>query len=185
MRITTGIYGGLHFTGKIHDGIRPTSDKVRQSIFNSLSSIVNFEGLHCFDLCAGTGALGFEALSRGADFVTFVDNSRKSCDLIAKAAKTFNVPNEDYEITCRDAIKFIESYSSDKQIDLIFCDPPYKIDIINSLLQRLHEKTYLSKDAIIILEYSKSWSYLLPEEYNLLNHKEFGDTFVDFVERCP
>ncbi len=182
MRITTGIYGGLHFTGKIHDDIRPTSDKVRQSIFNTLSSIVDFEGLRCFDLFAGTGALGFEALSRGADFVTFVDNSRKSCDLIALVAKTFRVPSEDYEVMCRDVVKFVESYSSEEEIDLIFCDPPYKIDIISRLLTRLHEKAYLSSGAIIVLEYSKIYSYLLPEGCHLLNHKEFGGTFVDFIE---
>lgn len=172
----------MHYSGKIHDGIRPTSDKVRQAIFNSLSNFVDFNGLYCLDLCAGTGALGFEALSRGAEIVTFVDNSRKSCDLIANIAKTFKVPAKNFQIICRDALKYVENMSDERDIDIIFCDPPYKSDIIEPLLNKLIEKGISKSGTIMVLEYSKSYSFTFPVEYKRLNHKEFGDTFVDFVE---
>jgi len=183
MRLTTGIYGGLHYSGKIPNNIRPTSDKTRQSIFNVLSNLVDFDDCICLDLCSGTGALGFEALSRGANHITLVDNSKKSCDIASEIAKLFKIPNDDYTIICRDALKFVRDYSDDSpKFDLIFCDPPYKVDVINPLLTLLSEKNILNEAAIITLEYAKDMKLLIPTAFRSISHKEFGETQVEFIE---
>lgn len=185
MRLTTGIYGGLHYSGKIPSNIRPTSDKVRQSIFNVLSNLMDFDQSLCLDLCAGTGALGFEALSRGCLHTTFVDKSRKSCDLIADVAKLFKIPSGDYAIVCRDALKFMKEYHTDSpKFDLLLCDPPYKVDIINPLLEIIATNNVIKDSAIIIAEYSKGMKLQLPRELRIISHKEFGETQVDFIERA-
>ncbi|PKL85658.1 MAG: 16S rRNA (guanine(966)-N(2))-methyltransferase RsmD [Ignavibacteriae bacterium HGW-Ignavibacteriae-1] len=183
MRLTTGIYGGLHYSGKIPSNIRPTSDKTRQSIFNVLANLVDFDDCICLDLCSGTGALGFEALSRGAKHITLVDNSKKSCDIARDVANLFKIPKEDYSIICRDALKFVRDYPDDSpKFDLIFCDPPYKIDIINPLLILLSEKNMLNDEAVITLEYAKDMKLLIPPAFSSISHKEFGETQVEFVE---
>ncbi|MBE2190400.1 MAG: 16S rRNA (guanine(966)-N(2))-methyltransferase RsmD [Desulfobulbaceae bacterium] len=183
MRLTTGIYGGLYYSGKIPNNIRPTSDKTRQSIFNVLSNLVDFDNCICLDLCSGTGALGFESLSRGVSHVTLVDNSKKSCELASEIAKLFKIPKEDYSIICRDALKFVRDYSDESpKIDLIFCDPPYKVDVINPLLALLTEKDILNDSAIITLEYPKDMKLHIPTVFRSISHKTFGETQVEFIE---
>jgi 16S rRNA (guanine(966)-N(2))-methyltransferase RsmD len=110
--------------------VRPTSDRLRETLFNVIAPRI--EDARFLDLCAGTGAVGIEALSRGAQHVTFVDRSRKSCQLIESNVKLCRIPEEQYEIyqmTAEDFLRQSKSFSW----DIVFFDPPYKEDYLRTL----------------------------------------------------
>ncbi len=151
MRIVAGKFRGKNLAPSDHFKLRPTTDKNRESLFNILSSAkfikeIGFEIVESkvLDLCCGTGAVGFEALSRGAKSVTFIDNDRDHLSLVAKNSKTLGVENC-VKIICLDAKNLPKS---NEVFDLVFIDPPYCEDypkIISSLLETgcVEEKTLL------------------------------------------
>ena len=98
MRIISGIYGGRKINGKIPAGVRPTSDLARESIFNKLSHLIDIDEKMIADVCAGTGAMGIECLSRGAKHCVFVDSSRKSCDFIRQTMNELKIDKEQYSV---------------------------------------------------------------------------------------
>src|SRR6056297_149625 len=120
MRIIAGIAKGRKiYSGNI-EGTRPTLDRVKESLFNIIGYPLN--GYNILDLFAGTGNLGLEALSRGASFVTFVDNNRECYRVIKRNVELLNF-NARSEILNKDSLKFLEDTS--KKFDIIFMDPPY------------------------------------------------------------
>ncbi len=181
MRIISGIYGGRRYKGKIPEGVRPTLDQARESIFNILTGLTDTEDAVIADICAGTGALGLEALSRGGKHITFVEKSRKVIDMIRKITEEFNVPKEDFEIINADALKFCKQ--TEKKFDIIFSDPPYKAGFTNEMLQIISERNILSTNGIMVLEYSKNYGIVLPENMSLIKEKSFGETIVAFLEQ--
>ncbi len=109
--------------------VRPTSDRLRETLFNIIAPRI--EDARFLDLCAGSGAVGIEALSRGARHVTFVDRSRKSCQLIESNVKLCRIPEEQYEIYQTTAEDFLRD--SSEPWDIVFFDPPYKEDYLRTL----------------------------------------------------
>src|SRR5512142_2683815 len=99
MRVISGIYRGRVLRSPIDRKTRPTSDRLRETLFNVLAPRMNDE-TRFLDLCAGTGAIGIEALSRNVAFVTFVDRSRRSCALIEENLDALDIPEERTEIVC-------------------------------------------------------------------------------------
>src|SRR6476661_4179071 len=97
MRVIAGIYRGRVFKSPPDRKTRPTSDRLRETLFNILAPRIDDE-TRFLDLCAGTGAIGIEALSRGAGFATFVDKSRRSCALIEENLDLLNIPEDRTEI---------------------------------------------------------------------------------------
>ena len=125
---------------------KPTMDKVRASVFNALSyDIVNKNVL---DLFSGSGSYGFEALSRDAKKVTFVDNQAEAIKCIKENASSLKEDNVD--IHFEDVVSFLKS--TNEIFDIVFVDPPYKLDVYQDVLNILNERSLLSKDAIIVLE---------------------------------
>src|SRR5204862_5916295 len=123
MRIIAGQYRGRVLKSPPSMQIRPTSDRLRETLFNVLTP--RLDEARFLDLCAGSGAVGIEALSRGASFVTFVDRSRRSCQLIEANLGLCRVPDEQREIYCSEASEFLRQTKAE-QWDIIFFDPPYK-----------------------------------------------------------
>ena len=105
MRVISGLYGGRVLKSPPDGKTRPTSDRLRETLFNILSPVIT-EETRFLDLCAGTGAIGIEAVSRGAAFVTFVDKSRKACALIEENLDLLDVPEEETEIINLEAETF-------------------------------------------------------------------------------
>jgi len=105
MRVISGIYGGRVLKSPTDSKTRPTSDRLRETLFNVLAPRIDDE-TRFLDLCAGTGAVGIEALSRGAEFVTFVDRSKKSCSLIEENLDKLGVPESQTEILGLEADNF-------------------------------------------------------------------------------
>lgn len=110
--------------------VRPTSDRLRETLFNVIAPRI--EDARFLDLCAGTGAVGIEALSRGASHATFVDRSRRSCALIESNVELCRVPEDRQVIYCSEAYEFLRQTTLPPW-DIIFFDPPYNQDYLKTL----------------------------------------------------
>ena len=132
------------------EGTRPTMDRVKESIFSMIQEDIRDSIV--LDLFAGTGNLGFEALSNGASFVYFVDHNEKAIQTIKKNATNFKVEDK---IKCLslDYKKALSNFASENQkFDLIFLDPPYHMFILQDLLRKFIEDNLLEDDSVIVLE---------------------------------
>lgn len=110
--------------------VRPTSDRLRETLFNVIAPRI--EDARFLDLCAGSGAVGIEALSRGARYVTFIDRSRRSCQLIESNVELCRISEEQFEIYCMTAKDFLRQ-SKSYPWDIVYFDPPYKDDYLRTL----------------------------------------------------
>jgi 16S rRNA (guanine(966)-N(2))-methyltransferase RsmD len=134
--------------------IRPTSDRLRETLFNVLAPRI--EGARFLDLCAGSGAVGIEAISRGASFVTFVDRSRKMCGLVEANLDLCGVPEELTEVALSEAADFLRRAEGRAvtPYDIAFLDPPYAIDYAPLLeLFGARTPTLLAEGGILIVEH--------------------------------
>jgi 16S rRNA (guanine966-N2)-methyltransferase len=144
MRIISGQFKSRRLKGTPPPGIRPTSDKLRETVFNILGPRVN--GATFVDGCAGMGAIGIEAISRGAAFVYFIEQSRKACQMIRENLKELDV-QDGFKILEMDLAKAFSLI--DAHIDIAFVDPPYdREDLYEATLNRF-------KGDLLILEHSK------------------------------
>ena len=130
MRVISGLYRGRVLKSPPDNKTRPTSDRLRETLFNVLAPRIDDE-TRFLDLCAGTGAIGIEALSRGAAFVTFVDRSKRSCALIEENLDKLDVPESQTEILGLDAENFT-GREHEQGWDIAFFDPPYEAIIRSS-----------------------------------------------------
>jgi 16S rRNA (guanine(966)-N(2))-methyltransferase RsmD len=128
-------------------GYRPTSDRAKESLFNVLNNIIDFDRISCLDLFAGSGSLGFEALSRGAASCDFVEISDKQIKLIEKTAKELKV-EQHIRLYCNNAISFLGQNRS-FSYDLIFADPPYQFTKYEVLLSKVFDINF----GIFVLEH--------------------------------
>ncbi|MGB0494985.1 MAG: 16S rRNA (guanine(966)-N(2))-methyltransferase RsmD [Kangiellaceae bacterium] len=144
LRIIGGQYRGRKLSFESAQGLRPTLDQVRETLFNWLMNRV--PNARCLDLFAGSGAIGFEALSRGAAEVTFVDNNLNSINNINKNIQLLN--NSKAQCAHQSSNLFIESCH--QQFDLVFLDPPYELNFIPTTLVNI--QPILAKDALVYIE---------------------------------
>ena len=185
MRIIAGIYRGRNLKSPPSLDVRPTSDRLRETLFNILApSIVETRFL---DLCAGSGAVGIEALSRGAAHATFVDRSRKICGLIESNLDLCRVPEDETEIHNLEAGDFLhQAIARNLQPwDLVFFDPPYQNDYLRVLeFFGAHTLELLTVESLIVTEhYHKNQ---LPEVIGALNRTRVlkqGDSSLSFYKK--
>ena len=130
MRIIAGQYKGRNLKSPPSLNVRPTSDRLRETLFNVIAPVI--EEARFLDLCAGSGAVGIEALSRGASHVTFVDRSRRMCKLIEANVQLCRIPEEQWDIYCSEANEFLRQ-SKDERWNIVYFDPPYKDDYLKTL----------------------------------------------------
>ncbi len=182
MRIISGIYGGRKYNRKAPDGVRPTLDAVRESIFNILNNYIDYDDLKVLDICAGTGALGFEALSRGVASCDFVDKSKNSIDYIKAFAQHLNLDKECYEVINVEALKYLQQKLS-VQYDLIFTDPPYIENFISQMTKFIEVNQILTIDGIMVVEHSSKSTISYPENWVILSKKNQGLTSFEVVQR--
>jgi 16S rRNA (guanine966-N2)-methyltransferase len=156
--------------------IRPSSDKVKGSIFNVLKDEV--EGKKVLDLFAGSGNLGIEALSRGAEFVTFVDSSSQSIKIIKKNLESLNLEKR-AKIIGKDCLKVLPKL--EEKFGIIFADPPYLSGFAQKVIDSVVRYDLLEKHGILVLEHHKKETFNYPEERLFyVKAKRFGDTVVSF-----
>lgn len=170
LRIVAGIWRSRLLQIADVPGLRPTSERIRETLFNWLAPRI--PGARCLDLCAGTGALGIEALSRGAAELVFVERS-------AAATKTLrgnlaSLGGTGAEVLSLDARRYLAG-SAAKPFDIVFLDPPFKADLHDELCRLLAQQSWLAGDARIYIEMDKDQPELcLPEGWQVLKNKTAG-----------
>ena len=154
MRIISGKHKGKKINSVDGNTARPTSDFVREMVFSTLHSLIeSFEDKMILDLYSGSGAVGFEAISRGVSDVTFVDASKKSISIIISNIESLNCSDISH-VSLKKVDSFLTTYKG-HQFDLIFSDPPYCKNLINNTLRLILENKLLKDEGILILEHSK------------------------------
>lgn len=152
MRIVGGVAKGRRLVVPAK-GTRPTSERAREALFNSLRSLLDVEGARVLDLFAGSGAVGLEALSRGAAAATFVESDRTAVAILRRNVATVGLPGA--SVLARPAASVL-AVESETPYDLVFADPPYAMSDadLSVLLRRLADGRWLAEDAVVIVERS-------------------------------
>ena len=160
--------------------LRPTTDRVRESLFNLLAhgDYPPIEGARVLDLFAGTGALGFEALSRGASRALFVDDGAKSRALLRENTDKLRMIGQS-KIYRRDATRMGENRGA--PYDLVFLDPPYGKALGEKALESCEKGGWLAEGALVIWE--ESAPVALPQGYALKDQRKYGDTTITILQR--
>ena len=154
VRIIGGQWRSRKLSFPVLDGLRPTPDRVRETLFNWLQSTI--PGARCLDLFSGSGALGFEALSRGADHCTFIDIAPASCQALRDNLKKLECDSA--EVLQRDAKQWLRQLpdavegTNTLQFDVIFIDPPFNKDLCEQICQLMVEKKIISERGFIYIE---------------------------------
>jgi len=178
MRIVGGRFRGRTLKGPSSQAIRPTSDRLRESIFNILAH--NYEGAvenaRVIDLFAGTGALGLEAVSRGARFALFVDEGAEARALLRENVEALGLGGLT-RIFRRDATKLGEAPAGEK-FDLAFLDPPYGKGLAPRALASLLTGAWLKDGALCVIEEAAEESVELPQGLEQLDRRAYGDTQI-------
>ena len=185
MRIIAGTFRGRRLKSPPSLQTRPTSDRLRETIFNIVAPrIVEARFL---DLCAGTGAVGLEALSRGARHVTFVDQSRKMCELIETNLRSLEVETNTVQVVAASALDFLKRFAKQgtEPFEMIFFDPPYATNYEEVLEQTSKSADQLlTSEGIVIVEHHKKRE--LPAEFGSLRRYRVlqqGDSGLSFYEK--
>ncbi|MGB1077126.1 MAG: 16S rRNA (guanine(966)-N(2))-methyltransferase RsmD [Bdellovibrionales bacterium] len=181
MRICGGQFRGRKLNTPTSNDIRPTSDKVRQALFNMLESRGLIQESIVLDGFCGTGALGLEALSRGAEFTIFIDKDRRSIDVCNKNIKMLEVEDQTKSI-CFDTSKAKPKPENLPQADLIFLDPPYHKDLITQAIDALEQGNWIKQSAVFILESEKQFNFT-KTGFSLVQEKDYKDTKIMIVQK--
>jgi 16S rRNA (guanine966-N2)-methyltransferase len=160
-------------------GLRPTSERIRETLFNWLAPRIN--GARCLDLFAGTGALGLEALSRGARSAVFVEKSARAVEMLRRNVKTLNADGA--VVLQMDALDYLRGERVER-FDVVFLDPPFAADLIDELCRLLAERQMLADDASVYLEQDRSAPEPdLPEGWQVLKNKTAGNVRYMLVQQ--
>ncbi len=181
MRIIAGKFRSKLLASPKTSDIRPTSDRVRQAIFNILSSRLgnDFSGINVLDLFAGTGAFGIEAISRGADEVVFVDNGIEARGILRKNIEDFGIAGQVKLLKCdATSLMKIEKFNP---FNLVFIDPPYGKEMGEKALKSALDNGWIAIGAIIVLEENARADIKIPQGLELLDKRKYGSTQVLFL----
>ena len=182
MRVVAGTLRGRALATPETSAIRPTSDRVREALFNILSHGIedfDIEGVQVLDLFAGTGALGIEALSRGAGFAIFVELDADARGLIRENIEQFELSGAS-RIYRRDACNMGTANARDTA-GLVFIDPPYGKGLATAALNSAIAGGWLANGAIVVIEESRKVTVELPNGVTTLDTRRYGDTQIIFV----
>ena len=171
IRIIGGKWKGKKIYFDLNDDLRPTPDRAKETLFNWLGQ--DLKKMYCLDLFSGTGALGFEAFSRGAEKVTFVERNKEYLQKIKKVYLEMS-EKADCDFFCAECLEWIKKNNSGTKYDLIFIDPPFNKNLVHDLLAAILEKELLSKNGQIYFEFEKKLDLEIPESLNLKKKKSLG-----------
>lgn len=185
MRIIAGKYGGRRLVSFKADHIRPTTDRVKESVFNKLQA--EMDGARVLDLYSGTGNLAFEALSRGAVSVEAVEMSKKSIAIIRDNARLLGVGAE-LTITNADVLKRL-SKPDERAFDIVFADPPFTEKLAHETLSALARSSVFGPESLLMIEASShervDQVYLDSNRGDLVltDRRDYGDKQISFFRR--
>ena len=184
MRIVGGLFRGRPLAAPRSQAIRPTSDRTREALFNILAHAHSeaLEGARVLDLFAGTGALGLEALSRGASGALFVEDSAEGRGLIRTNIESMGVQGR-AKIFRRDATSLGDA-GTIAPFDLVFADPPYGRQLAERAVASALAGGWLKPEAIVVVEEAAASPFSPPEGFAALDRRDYGDTTVTFCRRA-
>ena len=173
MRIISGKYKGKKLNGFNIEGTRPTMDRVKESLFGMIQTYI--PGSTVLDLFAGSGALGLEAISNGAQKCYLIDNNPSSIKIIKENSKNFD---EDLEIINTDYKKFLKT--TEEKFDIIFLDPPYRENQMDKALRIIEERELLNENGIVVCEYEMASP---KTNLKLIKEKSYGPKKIKIFEK--
>ena len=176
MRIIQGKHKNRRFAIPKNLKIRPTTDRAKESLFNILENIYDFENLEVLDLFSGSGNITYEFCSRGA-VVTCVEVNKKCTKYIFETSEKFGMKNTIYQ---KDAFRFLKTCK--KKYNIIFADPPfnYSKDIYSKLIKIIFEKKIITSEGTVIIEHSNFLNF--KEHENFIKSKKYGDINFSFLK---
>lgn len=181
MRIIAGSLRGRSFSARSLANVRPTTDRARETIFNIVQNYVEYGGARVLDLCAGSGALGLEAISRGAAHCIFVEKHRQTADALAATVQDFGVADQT-AIIRQDMIKALPALQG-QEFDLLFCDPPYALRTLNPVFSLIQRHQLAAPGALFVAEHDPGETVLTVIGWEKRTERTFGGTKVDFFQR--
>ena len=190
LRIISGKYKGRIFEAPKGLDVRPTTDRVREAMFSSVISIFGpLDNACILDAFAGSGALGFESLSRGASHLVSFENNKKTYDNLVKNFKMFQDENSDVKILFADIKNSNFEYVCKNKFDILFFDPPYDNDVseVVKILKKLKVVNLIKNNALVVYEHSakvksEDLEKIFEEEnFEIKNAKIYGDIAVEYL----
>lgn len=181
MRIIAGKYKGHHLVSFKGDHLRPTTDRVKEALFNKIQ--FEIDGSYVLDLFSGTGNLGLEAISRGAEKVIFVDEHPKSIEILRKNIEKLKVEKDKYEIVNLDVFRYVKKGTS-RKFDFIFADPPFTQKIAHDVMESLAKSNLYGAETFISIESQKKEK--MEDDYVTLTRfdlRDYGDKVLSFFRK--
>lgn len=182
MRIISGIHKGRRLRTVKDLSVRPATDRVKQTIFDMLSTRIEWEGARVLDLFAGSGALGIEALSRGAAHAVFVESEADVAEYIEANVQMIGCENQ-AEVIETDALAFIARCK--ETFDLIFADPPYGFAATPQIAGLIFAANILTPGGYLLIEHTTEMKFETTRLYRIAAEKRFGRTVVTFFRHQP
>lgn len=165
------------------EGVRPTTDKSRESLFSTLDNYIYFDGKNVLDCYAGSGLVGFEFLSRDANHCTFVEKNFKPITVIKQFADDLNLGKDQYSIVKSDVIAYLSK--TDEKYNIIFSDAPYHLLTGSRIISIVSERKLLPHEGFLIIETENTEQLEIPPTFTLVKEKKFGIsklTILEFVD---
>jgi len=178
VRVISGRFKGRRLHSIPDRSVRPATDRVKQTLFDTMSTRIDLEGTAVLDLFAGTGSLGLEALSRGAKSVTFVDSSPASLRCIEENLRSLGCAGS-AEIVRGDAMAFLQRQK--ETFDLIFADPPYAFTGTPLIPSMVFEEPALAHAGYLLIEHTKNVIFHEASTFRTELTKKFGSTVISFI----
>ncbi len=178
MRVISGKFRGKKLQTPSGLSTRPTADRAKEAIFNVLNSLIDFSGTQIADVFAGSGALGIEALSRGAKSCLFIENNKEAIHAIKNNLISINMLNNSAFLNDYNSIE----HSKFSPFDVIFLDPPYNKGLIPLALQSLLNSNLINSKTIIVAETDNLETLNLPKELTEIKSKKYGKAKVTFLQ---
>ena len=179
MRVIAGIYKGRRLETVADNSVRPATDKVKGAIFNVLQSRVDWTNATVLDLYAGSGSIGIEALSRGAKKCIFVEKSRTAFQFLAANVKQLDADPTTH-VVYGDVDVFLKSIRS--TFTVVFADPPYALETLKDLPNKIFETGIVAHDGYLIIEHPTRFEFVPSSLWEVAVLKVYGNTSVSFFQ---
>ena len=178
VRIIAGTWRGRRLSFEPVPGLRPTPDRVRETLFNWLSTVIH--GARCLDLYAGSGALGIEAASRGASEVVLVDHDPRVVAALSRQVEMLGAAQ--IHLVQADVLDWLSGPA--RRFDIVFLDPPFLSHLLPSCMRRLEYHGWLADQALVYIEAEQALKIELPGNWELLRSKKAGQVGYHLARRC-
>lgn len=179
MRIISGFFRSKRINPPVWFSDRPTTDMAKESLFNILNNLIDYQEVSFLDLFSGTGGISYEMASRGCKNIVCVDNNRRYCDFINKTFKQMYPQKSPAGVIVADAFSFIKN--NPLHYDVIFADPPYNLEGVDTIPEIIMSNPSLSENTLVIIEHSKSIRF--SDLSNIKDQRHYGKVNFSFFKK--